>query len=146
MFSLFNKKKEENPISNLFNDLSINQKMSIMNLLLTIGICDGEQGNQEKELQYLNSYVRIFDVHQAKCMSYLETYGHSRIISDLKTISQSQKEFLVFAAWEMITCDGLPNVTELEVTGNFLKQIGIPEEKFIEKIKKEALMKHFSGK
>ena len=58
MFNLFNKKKEENPISDMFSDLTTNQKMSVMNLLLTIGVCDGEQGNQDKELQYLNTYVK----------------------------------------------------------------------------------------
>jgi len=147
MFNLFNKKKEENPISEVFHDLTLNQKMSVMNLLLTIGVCDGEQGNQNKELQYLNSYVRILGVRQDQCMPYLQTYGHERIISDLKTISQSQKEFLVVAAWEMITCDGRPNETELQVAGNLFEQIGISEEKFVETIQKtQALMKHFFNK
>jgi uncharacterized tellurite resistance protein B-like protein len=147
MFNLFNKKKDKNPISEVFHDLTLNQKMSVMNLLLTIGVCDGEQGNQNKELQYLNTYVKILDVRQDRCMSYLETYGHERIISDLKTISQSQKEFLVVAAWEMITCDGRPNETELHVAGNIFDQMGISEEKFVETIQKtQALMKYFSGK
>lgn len=145
MFNLFNKNK--NPISDMFSDLSENKKMSVMNFLLTIGVCDGEQGNQEKELQYLNSYVKILGVRQDQCMPYLEAYGHSRIISDLNTITQSQKEFLVVAAWEMIICDGRPNETELEVAANLFEQIGVSEDKFIETIEKtNLLMKKFSGK
>lgn len=147
MFNLFNKKKEENPISDMFSDLTTNQKMSVMNLLLTIGVCDGEQGNQDKELQYLNTYVKILDVRSDRSMAYLESYGHERIIDDLKTLSKNQKEFLVVAAWEMITCDGRPNETELQVAGAIFEQIGITEEQFVATIEKtQALMKHFFGK
>ncbi len=147
MFNLFNKKPEVNPISEIFSDLSLNQKMSIMNLLLTVGICDGEQGNQEKELQYLNTYVRILEVRQDKCMPYLESFGHARIFSDLKTISQNQKEFLVVAAWDMIICDGRPNETELQVVVNLFEQIGISEDKFVEIIEKtQAISKQLFSK
>ncbi len=147
MFNLFNKKKEENPISEVFNGLTLNQKMSVMNLLLTIGVCDGAQGDQNKEMQYLNTYVNILGVRSDRCMAYLESEGHQKIVSDLRTISQSQKEFLVVAAWEMITCDGRPNETELQVAGNIFEQIGISDEQFVATIEKtQALMKHFYGK
>ncbi len=146
MFNLFKKKTENNPISELFIGLTLNQKMSVMNLLLTIGVCDGNEGNQEKEMEYLNTYVKILGVRSDNCMTYLQLEGHQRLISDLRTISQSQKEFLVVAAWEMITCDGRPNETELQVAGNIFEQIGISEQLFVETIEKtHALMKKFSN-
>lgn len=72
MFSVFNKKIEVDPISQIFSDLTLNQKMSIVNVILTIDVCDGEQGDQDKELQYLNSYVSILGVRLDKCMLYLK--------------------------------------------------------------------------
>lgn len=147
MFNLFNKKKEENPISDMFSDLSTNQKMSVINLLLSIGVCDGDQGNEDNEIKYLNTYVKILDIRSDKSMAYLDSHGQERIIEDLKSISKSQKEFLVLAAWEMITCDGRPNETELEVAGAFFEKIGISDEEFVATIEKtQALMKHFFGK
>lgn len=80
-------------------------------------------------------------------MAYLESYGHERIIDDLNSISKSQKEFLVVAAWEMITCDGRPNETELQVAGAIFEKLGISDEEFVATIQKtQALMKHFFGK
>ena len=146
MFNFFKKQKEENPISDIFKDLNTNQKMSIANLLLTIGVCDGNQGNEEKEIQYLNSYVKILDIRSDRSMTYLKTHGHERTIEDLKPLSKSQKEFLVVAAWEMIICDARPNETELQVAINIFGELGISEDEFIGTVEKtQALIKRFMG-
>lgn len=131
MFNFFNRKKEDNPIGEVFSDLTTNQKMSIMNLLLIIGVCDAKQGNQEKELQYLNTYVEILNVRSDKSMTYLETYGKGRIIEDLRYLTKNQKEFLIVATWEMICCDGEANDTELEFLGTIFEKLGVSEEQFI---------------
>lgn len=147
MFNLFKKKKEQHPIADVFHDLTNNQKMSVLNLLLTIGICDGEQGNQQKELQYLNTYSRIFQIRSEACMNYLSSFGHDRIISDLKNLSLSQKEFLAVASWEMINCDGRANDIEIEVAGNLFEKMGFSEKQFVDTIQKsQMLMKRFMGK
>lgn len=147
MFNLFNKKKGENPVSDIFSNLSINQKMSIINLLLTIGVCDDEQGNQEKELQYLNTYIQILDISSDTSLAYLKSYGHERIIEDLKILSKSQKELLVVVAWGMIICDGRSNETELQVTNAIFEKLGVSEDQFFSIIEKtQALMKHVSEK
>lgn len=54
---------------------------------------------------------------------------------------------MVVAAWEMITCDGRPNETELQVAGAIFEKLGISDEEFVATIQKtQALMKHFFGK
>jgi len=147
MFNLFNKKKEENPISNMLSDLSTNQKMSFMNLLLLVGSCDGDQSDQDKELQFLNSYVDMLNVRSDKSMAYLNSYGYQRIIDDLKTISKSQKEFMIAAAWDMIICDGRPNETEVNFTGAIFEKLGVSKEEFVGTIEKtQAIMKYFFEK
>ena len=139
------KKELENLISKVFSDLTLNQKMSIMNLLMTVGVCDGEQGNPDKELRYLNTYVDILDVRSDRSMAYLKLEGHQKMINDLKLLSESQKKFLVVAAFEMIICDGRPNETELTATGKIFEQIGIDKNKFVATIEEtQALHKHFN--
>lgn len=146
MFNFFKKEKETNPISMILNDLTLNQKKSVINLLLTIGVCDPDQSNPDLEIQYLNSYIDILDVRQDMCMQYLQEYGQSRIINDLKTISKNQKEFLVAASWDMIICDGQPNEIELQVTIDIFEQIGITEDNYIGIIQKtQAIAKQFSN-
>jgi uncharacterized tellurite resistance protein B-like protein len=135
MFNLFNK-KEANSISEVFNELTTNQKMSINNLLTTIAVCDGKEGDLNKEMQYLNTYIGILGVRNNRCIAYLKSEGPQKMINDLKSISQKQKEVLVIAAWELIICDGRPNETESQVTIRLFEQIGISEEQFMATIKK----------
>ena len=144
MFNLFNKKKEQHPISTIFNDLSSNQKMSIFNLLTTIASCDGNDGDFDIELKFLNVYIDILDINGSKCTRYLQSHGLESTISDLKSISQKQKEIIVIIAWKIVICDGRPNAKEINAFGNFFKAIGIEEEQQLEIIaKNEALNQSF---
>ncbi len=136
--------KGETPVSDIFSDLTTNQKMSVMNLLLTIGVCDGEQGDEDKELQYLNTIVRDLNVRADRSMAYLDSFGQERIIDDLESLSRNQKEFLVIMTWGMITCDGRPNETELQFASTIFEKLGVTEDQFVATIEKSlALMKKF---
>jgi len=145
MFNLFKKKEEApNPISQEFSNVTQKQKMSIMNFLLMVGVCDGEQGNPTKELAHLNTYVNIFGVRSDQCMRYLDAEGQSRMIADLKILSESQKELLIVMAIDMIHCDGPANKTELTMIGNAFAQLGVDEAKIITTMEKtHALMDYF---
>lgn len=136
MDNLFNKRKPTNPISDIFGDLSTNQKMSVINLLQIIAVCDAGQGNRDKELQYINSYIDILAIPSDKCIAYFESKGHNRIITDLISLRQNQKELLAFITWEMIICDAKANETEVSLAVDIFKQIGISEEKFVTSIEK----------
>jgi len=138
MFDFF-KKKVENPISKVFADLTTNQKMSVMNLLVTIAVCDKGQGDRTKEMKFLNTYVSILGVRSDKSLDYLELEGQSRLVNDLKPLSQSIKDFLVVVAYDLINCDGSPNETELNMMTTIFEQIGIDEGKIISTIKKSQI-------
>ncbi|HNW96807.1 MAG TPA: hypothetical protein PKK00_00185 [Bacteroidales bacterium] len=143
----FKKKNEINPINEVLNDLTINQKMSVLNLLLTIAICDGDQGNNGKEIFLLSTYINTLAINSERCTEYFKSGGQARIISDLKPLSPNQKEFLVIAAYEMMSCDAKPNEKEIIVTTNIFKQIGINEDNFIATVQKsKELVKLFFGK
>lgn len=145
MENFLNNDKPINPISEVFNNLSTNQKMSIINLLQLIAVSDSDQGNREKELKFLNSYIDILYVPFDKCMVYFQTDGPKKIITDLTTLSKNQKEFLAYIAWEMIICDGNANETEVTLTVNIFSQIGISEENFVKTIEKNrAILNQFN--
>ena len=55
---------KDNPVSKMFNNLTKNQEMSILNLLSVIAFSDGEGTNPDREMEELNSYINILDVHQ----------------------------------------------------------------------------------
>ena len=151
MFNLFKKKKEQNPVSEMLKDLSNNQKMSVINLLFNVAVCDDDEGNEQKEnehkeQEYLNTFAQMLDIRADRCMLYLKSFGFERIIYDLSTLSKKQKEFLVLSAWEMINCDGSPNETEFQVTGAIFEKIGVSDEQVVAIIEKsQILMKHFFG-
>lgn len=136
----------------MLKDLSTNQKMSVINLLYLIAICDDEEdtqekGNEDKELQYLNTVARMLNIRADRCMAYYESFRYERVIHDLITLTKEQKEFLVLSAWEMINCDGSPNETEFQVTGAMFEKIGVSDEQVVATIEKsQILMKYFFGK
>ena len=134
---------EEQAISEGFKNLTTNQKMSVLNLLLSVARCDNEQGNQDKEIICLNVYRRILDVRGDKCIAYLESAGRQGLIKDLSQLSQSQQEFLLFVAFDIIACDGKPNETELIFTVSIFEELGLDEDRSLALIE-NAMMKRFA--
>ena len=136
---------KNNPISKMFNNLTKNQKMSVMNLLSAIAFSDGQGSNPDREMQELNSYIRILDLHQGECRVYFKNNGYEGIIQDLKSLPENLKEFLIICSWDLIICDGSPNKDELTGAGNLFEALGISGEKFLLTIKKsQAFMKELS--
>jgi uncharacterized tellurite resistance protein B-like protein len=127
---------KDNPVSKMFNNLTKNQKMSILNLLSVIAFSDGEGTNPDREMEELNSYINILDVHQGECQAYMNNYGLERMIQDLKSLSEKTHQFLVICAWDLIICDGRVNEDELTITVQLFDALGISEEKFMSTIKK----------
>jgi len=146
---MFNSSKniDKNPIKKMFSESTINQKMSALNLLFTIALSDAEYGDSEKKINYLNSYVRPLGLNASKSQDYLKEYGHDRMITDLNLLSQTQKEFLVAASYELMICDGRPNQDALKVTLMFFKLIGIDDLKYTSVVENGyALLKHYFNK
>ena len=145
MFDL-NKNKEQNPIGELFNGLSQNQKMSLLNLLILVGLCDEQQANQDKVMEYLNTYIKPLGVRANETMSYFREFGQQRMIEDLQSLPKNQMEFLVWASWEVITCDGRPSEIEEKIAGSIFEKLGVNAEKYLSIIKFfNDLRKNYGG-
>jgi uncharacterized tellurite resistance protein B-like protein len=136
------KELSENPISNVFGDLPKNQKMSIINLLSCIAACDSTQPIRA-ELEYIHVFNEMLDVSDDDCFAYFDTQEVPRMIADLQTLTQYQKEFLAFVTFELIECDGKPNKTEERAFESFFDKLGIRRQKIHEILQKQQTLKHF---
>ena len=146
MFKLFSKKNEVSSTTSNFDNLTINQKKSVINLLLNIGYCDGEEGDLDKELEFINSFIKKIGGHFQNSVNYYREYGNDMMINDLKEISHTQKEILVGVSFDMIICDGKPKEIELQLASAIFSQIGIAEEQFFKILEKEIInMKKYRG-
>ncbi len=128
----------------IFQDLETNQKMSIINFLTTIALCDNPV--DEKESEMISTIGNLCGVVVNDCVSYFKNSGgHLQLTDDLKSLSHSQKELLVVTSWELIICDGKPNESELSVAFALFEKISITEDEFFDIIdKKDAIMKYFN--
>ena len=138
---------EGNPISSMFDDLTKNQKMSVLNLLTAIAVSDGDGVDIDKEIMQLNYFITVLGIRQDESQTYFSSYGYERMFDDLNPLSRKTKEFLVVCAWDIIKSDGDVNEVELERTDMLFQRIGVSWEMFEATIKKsEAIIKYFSKK
>lgn len=135
----FKKKKVEDYDSSIFENLSINQKMSLLNMLFLIARCDGEIGDNPNEMRFLNSYHTLFKINLKDSQEYMNLGGINRLISDLNPLTRKQKEYLLTTTFDLIRCDGNSNDTEISTMLNIFVKIGISEDECFEIIQKVML-------
>jgi uncharacterized tellurite resistance protein B-like protein len=138
---LFSPKRNENPIYQIYKDLTTNQKMSLINFLTSIAAVDGKQGNFEQELNYIASYCETLNVKFDRSREYFLRGKREQIIYDLNSMNKDQKELLINIAFGVVTCDGPPNQQELDMIVTMFDLIGIDEDKIIENMEKTAAIR-----
>ena len=137
----------ENPIKQIFKDLNSNQKMSIINLLVTLAEEEETSSVKLEKIKCLNSYIDILNVRQDDCTNYFRIKGALQMINDLKVLPKTQKEFLVIVGYEMLYCGGKPNLEDISLIISIFEKLDIDEDKFVEIIaKNHAIMKTFADK
>ena len=142
MFKLF-KKKEQISITNEWSDLTMKQKMSVLNLLFIISIGDNGSEDGNKRLSILNAYIGLLGVRRNNCMAYFESDGYTMMIRDLNSLSQKHKDFLIIAAYEMMTRNGKAKENEISMTSNIFEQLGIDMEKFMATVEKAITLTRY---
>jgi uncharacterized tellurite resistance protein B-like protein len=131
-------------VNEIFKDLRVNQKMSLINALSTIGLSDGQIN--EKESTVISNIANSFNIKITDCVEYFQyNGGHTQLSNDLTILNKAQKEIFVIIIWELIISDGKPNGDELSITYSILERIDITEDMFFEIIeRKPEIMKEFN--
>ena len=80
------------------------------------------------------------------CQKYQSDTGFNQIFEDLNTLDSFEKDLLILASYEVITCDGNPNLTELDVTASLFQKIGVSDEQYVATIQKaDAIVRRFNS-
>lgn len=133
------KKEELNPL--LLTDLTENQKMSFINLLLGTTALNTNR-NQAVRKDILNKYCGLLNVHGVNSNDYLSKYGHDRMIEDLKSLTFIQKEMLTVAVIEIMQSTIEKNSEQdMMIAVTFLNKIGISEDDVVNTIAKYGSLK-----
>ncbi len=110
-------------VENAFSTSSINQKLSVINLLIGVTGCDSAQNSDE--LNCINKYVKILNVTSGQCMQRLQQFGMQGVIDDLKGLTSYQKEILFRICLEAAYVDEDANRTEQFFMEQNLMNIGL---------------------
>jgi len=136
-------KKLVGSLSELFKELTTQQRYSVLNFLHLVCNIEGNEHKATGMLVAMNFYVDVLGVKAKDAMSYFETNGVPKIVADLGKLNVQLKEILVLMAHDFITMGAPPTTNELQFMGEFFSQIGISNEHYISVIKKNELIKEF---
>ncbi len=121
-------------VAKMFEGCTVNQKCSIFQLLFFAAVCD--ESNSPKEVSILNSYLEILGLSQKQPLLYFEQNGKDVMENDIKSLPQSVKEFLVFAAYELCCADGPCNNKEILYFDYIFPKMGLSENEVVDIIQK----------
>lgn len=122
------KERNEGLLLSISNVLSENQKMSLINLLLTLDSLNEQTNNLESKIRYINSFIGFFKTHQERCKNYNSISGMKTIISDLSAMpSLNYIELFLVISWGSLILSGRPSETEVSVLKLIFSELGISE-------------------
>jgi len=146
MFNIFRKKQDSHPISQVFSNLSQNQKMSIF-IFLSGTICFDGALISRKEEALMDEFLSHLGIRAQQCDNYLSTYGVERTLTDLQMLNENQKRLLVLMSHQLILSGSHLSENKIMATATLFEEIGIDTDEYMYIVQKsQALMKHFSGK
>ncbi|MDP4291111.1 MAG: hypothetical protein Q8908_08525 [Bacteroidota bacterium] len=115
-----------------FSDITRNQKLAIINFLSVIASSNIAPKISKSEQAFINFYYKEFGVSGDQYLAYLSIGGRAQTISDIKTLTKSNMQDLVYATTELCICDGEATDDQLNALSNWLNDIGITIEEWNE--------------
>ncbi|RYZ51293.1 MAG: hypothetical protein EOP49_12050 [Sphingobacteriales bacterium] len=137
MVDLFNRKKEVDAIAAMFKDLRLQQRRSVMVVMLSVAFTEDRSTCLDEITSRVQAYEAALDVQCERCLKYTNQHGMQQVGEDLKTMTLEQKEFLIASVWGLITCAGTrPGLAEMSVASSLFADMGIPERQFLDVLEK----------
>lgn len=125
------KKKEDYDFSlYAFIDLTRSQKLAVINFLSVIAASDANMKINKVELAYISEYYKEFGVTGDQYLAYISIGGREQTAADIKTLSKSNMQDLVYATTELCNCTGSVDDEELIALSNWLDAIGMSIEEW----------------
>lgn len=137
MFNLFKRKRVENSqIENVLGNLTINQKMSVINLLMYVAHSDSDPSNIDRVTQFLEKLIAPLGIPIEKCTTHFEAFGPEKMLEDLQPLEKTQKEFIVIAAFRILCFDDVLNEPKFHKVVSLFEMIGVSDDHFYTTIEK----------
>jgi len=112
-------------------DLTINQKLAVINFMSVIAVSDAKKGDSPIRKAYISFYYKEFGVTGDQYLAYISIGGREQTIEDLKSLTKSNMQDLVYMTTEMFICDDKnASDEELIALSNWLTDIGMTIEEW----------------
>lgn len=128
MFNFFKKKEEPSnqQLENFQEEYTLEQRAAIIGSLVKMAQSDGE--THPKELQFVEQARKLLGVELDDPVIADILQGDEEAMTGLlKSLGQSQKEWLIAALHSVILADGKVEESETSFIVNFCAEIGISE-------------------
>ena len=89
-------------LSGVYENLSVGQKKSVVNLMFLIGRSAGDNDEKIKNTTAFSQEVLTLNVRPEECLQQYSTYGEEFIFYDLKPIERSVLDMIVLACFQMV--------------------------------------------
>ena len=114
-----------------FEDLTRNQKLAIIDFLSVIAVSDPIKRNRDIQKAYISFYYKEFGVTGDQYLAYISIGGRKQTIEDLKSLTKSNIQDLVYTTTEMFICDDSnASDDELMALSRWLNEIGMTIEEW----------------
>jgi hypothetical protein len=112
-------------------DLTINQKLAVINFMSVIAVSDPKKIDSPIRKAYISFYYKEFGVTGDQYLAYISIGGREQTIEDLKSLTKSNMQDLVYMTTEMFICDN-KNASDEELISlsNWLTDIGMTIEEW----------------
>jgi hypothetical protein len=120
----------------LFNDLSVRQKLAIINFLMVIAesnvVPPAKLSRNKQDFFFVMFYE--FGVSEAEYQAYLSLGGRDWVIADIKSLSTSNMHGLTHSTLELWNLDAETTEKEYAAQAAWLIDIGMTDEEWCDSI------------
>lgn len=109
-----------------FENVTRNQKLAIINFMSVIASSNPQKRNSKVEQAYISFYYKEFGLTGDQYLAYISIGGRAQTVRDLKTLTKSNMQDLVYATTELFICDDKETTDEeLMALSDWLDEIGV---------------------
>ena len=108
-----------------FEDLTRNQKLAVINFLSVIAASNEKSKISKIQRSFISQYYKEFGITGDQFLTYISIDGRKRTIADLKSLTKSNFQDLVFTTTELCVCDGELSEDEFSALMKWLDDLGM---------------------
>ncbi|PZR19485.1 MAG: hypothetical protein DI539_13890 [Flavobacterium psychrophilum] len=118
-----------------FVNLPKSTKLSIAGLLQMIASVD-ERNFTKAKANLVDQHIKGLGLTVYECNEHIKKYGGIGTLDQIKNLSLPQRDMLIALTHNLVSVDGRPTQTDLQIISNSFNYIGISDEYFVNTVSK----------